>query len=275
MGLGYDLADPDLGKWSASIGRTANNLQWSLAGFTTPLKFAPGEGWCYGAAYDWAGHLLTLVTGQKLSEYLHEHVFVPLGMTSTTFWPGQLQGSDERMLSFAFADAKDPRVLKPGPSPLPEKHEMESGGSGLFSTPADYAKFLCGLLSGKLLSPSTMDLMFEPQLDRVQQDMLEAIADSSHDALVPEFPRGTKMNHGLAGAINVGDIKEKRRKGSMMWSGMGNGRWWIDRQCGIAAAVFTQVLPHGNSVVTRMWDELERVIYADLREISSSLLAKS
>jgi CubicO group peptidase (beta-lactamase class C family) len=271
LGLGYDLADPDLMKWSASVNRTANNLDWSLEGFTTPLKFDPGDGWYYGAAYDWAGHLLTLVTGQSLSKYMAQHIFTPLGMESTTFWPRQVDSGGSRTLSFAFAsqDPNEAGLLKPGEPPVPEQHEMESGGAGLYSTPDDYGKFLHGILSHKLLSPQTTDLLFSSQLRSAQADMLMAIANASHDALVPEFPRGTPLDHGLGGVINREDIQGKRKKGSMMWSGMSNGRWWIDRETGIAGVVFTEVLPHGNPVLTAMWNELESAVYDDFNNKES------
>lgn len=265
LGLGYDLADPDLMKWSRSINRTATNLDWSMDGFTTPLKFAPGDGWNYGASYDFAGYLLTVVTGQSLSDYMAQHIFEPLGMKSTTFWPKKIDPAGERTLAFAFAseDPGEAGLLKPGTSPVPDEHEMESGGAGLYSTPADYAKLLHGILSHKLLSREITDLMFSPQLYPTQADMLMAIADNNHDALVPEFPRGTQLNHGLGAVINMEDIEGKRRRGSMMWSGMNNGRWWIDRDSGIAGVVFTNVLPHGNAVLTEMWDEFERAVYEE------------
>lgn len=263
VGLGYDIADPDLNKWSSSIGRTANNLQWSLAGFTTPLKFTPGEGWYYGSAYDWAGHLLTILTGKKLSEYMREHIFTPLGMEATTFWPKEVDGAGKRMLAFAVQATGEGEdgLLKPGKSFVPEEHEMESGGAGLFSTPDDYAAFLRAILSNRLLKPETADLLFAPQLNDTQQRMLMAIASLAHDAFTPEFPKGAELNHGLGGVLNVEDIAGKRRGGSLMWSGMSNGRWWIDRETGIAAAMLTCVLPHGHAVVTSLWDRLERAVY--------------
>ncbi|CAG9936884.1 unnamed protein product [Clonostachys rosea f. rosea IK726] len=121
VGLGYDIPNPDLIKWSNYVGRTARNLDWSKEGFTVPFKFTPGEGW----------------------------------------W-------------------------------------------------------------------------------------------------------GLEINHGLAGLVNLEDIPGKRAKGSMTWSGFCNSRWWIDRKSGIGAVLFTNVQPFGDSVVGKLYDELERCVYENL-----------
>ena len=39
---------------------------------------------------------------------------------------------------------------------------------------------------------------------------------------------------------------------------------WVDRESGVAGAVIVNVVPHGDAVLSQMYDELERVVYADL-----------
>jgi len=223
LGLGIDVADPDLRRWSAAIGRTANLMDWDLAGITTPLKFAPGEGWYYGTATDWAGQLLERVTGLTIGTYMQQHIFSKLDMTSTGFWPEKLSKADERMAEFTFRDGV---ALKPGPSPVKKEHPIESAGGGLFSSAADYVKLVQAVLrEDVLLRRETSEIMFAPQLDDVQRQMLMLIADYNHDAFAPEFPRGLELSHGFAGVVNLEDVSGKRRKGSLMWSGMPNTRW--------------------------------------------------
>ena len=41
----------------------------------------------YGVGIDWAGLVVEQVTGQRLNDYFDEHVFAPLGMQDTTFYP--------------------------------------------------------------------------------------------------------------------------------------------------------------------------------------------
>ncbi|KAI0420840.1 beta-lactamase/transpeptidase-like protein [Xylaria grammica] len=262
LAIGVDMADPDLIRWAKSTGRSTNYMSYTLEGITTPLRFAPGEGWYYGTAYDWAGHLLTQLTGSSLSSHMQAHVFGPLGMASTTFHPESTAA--QRRLAFAYSETDDAGgvTLKPGPSPLPAKTEFEAGGSGLFSTPGDYARLLHGVLAHKILEPETTDLLFAPQLDGTQRGILMAIAAYAREGgFAPELPPDSPLDHGLAGVLNTADVPGKRRAGSLMWSGATNGRWWIDRETGVAGAVFTQVEPHGNKVLVGMFDQLERVVY--------------
>ncbi|CAM1509490.1 Fc.00g032290.m01.CDS01 [Cosmosporella sp. VM-42] len=222
VGLGYDLADPELMKWSNSIGRKATNLFWSREGFNTPLKFPPGDGWFYGSALDWAGFLLEVTTGQTLGAYMEQHIFEPLGLKDTGFWPEKLPQTKNRMPAFV---RREGNALEACPCPVPEEHEVESGGAGLYSTAHDYALFLQGFLQGKLVKEETLQQIFTPQLNEAQSSMMMEICYGPQKGFAPDFPTGLKLNHGLGAAMNVEDVPGRRRKGSLMWSGMCNSRW--------------------------------------------------
>lgn len=211
-------------KWAKATSRTANNLQWSKAGITTPLKFAPGDGWWYGTALDWAGLVLEKLAGQTLGAYMQEHVFKPLGMRDTGFWPEKLPQTAGRSVASSFREGEG---LKSGPPTAPAEHEMESGGAGLFTTASDYSVFMTGLLQGKLVGEGTLAQMFTPQLNEAQSKMLEIISYHSciQPAIAPEFPKGLALNFGIGGVMNTEDVPGKRRRASLMWSGMCNSRW--------------------------------------------------
>ena len=211
-------------KWSRFVGRTATNLDWNRQGFNTPLKFPPGEGWYYGTAVDWAGLLLEVITGQSLGAYMEQHILEPLSLKDTGFWPEKLPQTKSRTAAYT---RRDGAALKADVCPVHEKHDVESGGAGLYSTAHDYALFLRGFLQGKLVKEETLQQMFTPQLNSAQSSMLETICYSPgvHDGFAPEFPAGVKLNWGLGGAMNVEAVPGKRRKGSLMWSGMCNSRW--------------------------------------------------
>lgn len=230
VGLGYDIADPDLLRWSHSIGRTITNLEYSLEGWNTPLKFTPGQGWYYGSAMDWAGQVVEKVTGQKLGDYMAESLFKPLGMSDTTFHRDSLPHVKERHVPCAYR-IPGTGELHSGVYPIPTDPPVDSGGAGLYTTAADHAKVLQALLrasageEGALLKRETVDEMFRPQLTDIQKTWLKFLTGMFHEGMAPDFEPGMPLDHGISGVINLEDEPGKRRKGSMMWAGMCNGHW--------------------------------------------------
>lgn len=225
-GLTYDIPSEPLMKWRKAVGRPKVNLTWSEEGFSTPLLFEPGTQWLYGTGIDWAGQLLEKVTGQTLQQYMTANVFDVLGMRDTTFRPKLSSDPAERAARTAnFAFRSPGGTLETGPSPLPDDHPLESGGSGLFSTARDYAKLLQGLMQGKLLGREGMATLFKPQLNEaLQKDLMNKVAKMP-EGYAPEYPIGMPANFAFGGMLNLEDIPGKRKAESMMWSGVANSHW--------------------------------------------------
>ncbi|KAI3394663.1 hypothetical protein diail_2473 [Diaporthe ilicicola] len=271
-GLGYAGGDPDYARWAAHAGRPPlAELRGSAAAWELPLKFAPGEGWYYGAAVDWAGQVVEKVTGRALGEYMADKVFAPLGMGDSTFHRGALPHVRDRTVPSSWRDPSTGE-LAAGDDPFPAIADggVESGGGGLYTTAADYAKLLQALLrslagdEGALLKRETVEEMVRPQLTEVQKWWLKSLTDLFHDGLTPDFQKGMPLDHGISGVINMEDEPGKRKKGSLMWAGLCNGHWFIDPASGIGAVFITNVLPQPDAAVMRVWDELERAVYGDL-----------
>jgi CubicO group peptidase (beta-lactamase class C family) len=100
------------------------------------------------------GRVVETVTGMPLAEYLAKTVFGPLGMKDTGYRPDparcapttpEIVGRVHDELAGAYMTA-----------------EHQSGNAGLFSTADDLAVFCRALLSGKILKPETVRLMFAP-----------------------------------------------------------------------------------------------------------------
>ncbi|KAJ4422549.1 hypothetical protein N0V82_002777 [Gnomoniopsis sp. IMI 355080] len=272
-GLAYDLSDALLMKWRRAVGKDLINMTWTLEGFSTPLLFPPGTDWYYGTGIDWATLLLEHVTGTKLSAYMSEHIFTPLGMTSTGFWPAKLNSSSSSTTTTTTVAAIPNRdqysgALVPAPSPVPDEHPVESGGAGLFSTTADYAKLLRAVLRGSPdelgLSAESIELLFRPQLSGELLSKMEARVALGRPIYATEYAEDTPVNFALGGMLNMADVPGKRAKGSMMWNGYTNPHWWIDRETGVAGVLQVSVLPLGDPVVAKLYDKLERVVYGEL-----------
>lgn len=274
-GLGYASGDPDLARWAKHVRRAPDEeLRGTVGAWETPLKFAPGEGWYYGTAVDWAGQVVEAVSGRGLGDYMAENLFKPLGMRDSTFRRDELLPRvGDRTVPSSRRDAGTGE-LAAGEDPFPALAEgdVESGGAGLYTTAADYARLLQALLGslaggdgeGALLRTATVGEMVRPQLTGEQGRWLKFLTDLFHDGFVPDFERGMPLDHGISGVINMADSPGKRRKGSMMWAGLCNGRWFIDPASGIGATMITNILPHPDAAASRVWDELERAVYGEL-----------
>jgi CubicO group peptidase (beta-lactamase class C family) len=85
------------------------------------------------------GQIVEDVSGEPFDQYLHGHVFGPLGMDSTS-----LVLSEQLRAGLATWYALRRRGLRPvTPREVPSR-----AGGGLYSTPADMARYLAALLHG-------------------------------------------------------------------------------------------------------------------------------
>ncbi len=124
------------------------------------LLYQPGTHWEYSMSTDVLGRVIEVASGMTLDKFIEERITKPLRLGDTAF--------------DVSADKKDrgARPQKEGPKnevpPIPDvtlKTTWKSGGGGMVSTAADYARFLQmfangGQLDGvRLISRKTIDLM--------------------------------------------------------------------------------------------------------------------
>jgi CubicO group peptidase (beta-lactamase class C family) len=101
-----------------------------------PLARQPGTLWRYG-------RIIEIVSGQTLYQFEKQHIFDPLGMTSTKF---VLESADEHA-RMAEPLPGDP-ILRLAEAERRAHPEWESGGGGLVSSITDYARFAQMILNG-------------------------------------------------------------------------------------------------------------------------------
>lgn len=263
VGLAYDLNDELLMQWRRAVGKDRVNMTWTDEGFATPLLFAPGADWQYGTGLDWAGLLLERLTGQRLSAYMAAHVFAPLDMRETGFWPERIAAGALAAVPYRMPGGE----LAGAPSPVPAEHPVESGGAGIFTTVVDYGKLLRGVLDGGklLLGRESWELLFTPRLSGDLEANMRAKVKAAQAVYAAEFlGADVPTNFAFGGMVNLADVPGKRSKGSVQWSGYTNPHWWIDRETGVAAVLQVSLLPPGDPVVVKLYDALERAVYADL-----------
>ena len=122
-----------------------------------PLAEQPRTLWDYGHSMDVLGRVIEVASGQSLYQFEKQNLFDPLGMTTTKFF---LTDPVERA-RYAQPLAKDRHVER---NSLNVTH-WESGGGGMVSTVADFARYGAMLLNGgtldgrTYLSPATFKAM--------------------------------------------------------------------------------------------------------------------
>lgn len=141
--------------------------QFTNAIAKTPLVHQPGTTWEYSMAVDVLGRVVEAVSGKRLSAFLEERLFQPLGMVDSGFVVPQ-----SKWARIAEALPSDPITGKPNEGWLDVKiaPRNDQGGSGGVSTAADYLRFCQMMLDGgkldgrQYLSPTTVRLMASDHL---------------------------------------------------------------------------------------------------------------
>ncbi len=139
-----------------------------------PVAFEPGTRFLYGFGHELVAGLIQVVSGKKVSDFLREELFEPLGMNSTGYrFFGDIR---ERMATMYHRD-EDGTMTD-----VSEKYDVlhqedavyEGGGAGLFSTVPDYLQFTQMLAAGgtyrghHYIGRKTIDLMRRNQMSDIQ-----------------------------------------------------------------------------------------------------------
>jgi len=242
-GFCYPVWNPDLDRYMKVTGHPATNtgLKESL---NLPLMFDPGERWEYGINIDWAGQAVERVSGQTLGTYFDDHIFSPLGMTSTSF--KLTPGHRDRLVK---VHARQPDgSLKPIDFEIKQDPEFEAGGGGLYSTAGDYLKFCQMILhDGKaadgqqILRPETVAIMSRNQMGDLNVRPLPTQAPAlSADA---EFFPGMVKKWSTAFMLNTERAPTGRSPNSLAWAGLANTFFWIDPTRKVTGIILLQMLP--------------------------------
>ena len=262
-GFGYENWNREILEYQQRTGLPSLGT-WKLESLKSPLLFDPGDRWNYGINIDWAGRILEAVTGKKLSDYLKENLFGPLGMDSTGF---KLTPSmQSRLAKVHQRNAQG--ALAVTDRTMPQNPEFETGGGGMYSTCEDYLKFIRMMLNrGKLdgvqvLKPETVDLMGRNHMGDTPVTLLKAvIPERTNDA---EFFPGMPKRWGLTFMINLEQAPTGRSAGSLSWAGLGNTYYWIDPTKGIGGVLVTQILPFADVKALPLYLAFEKAVYGSL-----------
>lgn len=210
-----------------------------------PLVSQPGAAFNYSLSTDVLGRVVEVASGQPLNVFLRERIFKPLKMIDTDFvvpeskWP--------RFVTVYSPDGKggirpmaDPEAFgNTHMSPFASYREGKtyfSGGAGLASTAADYARFGNMLVNGgtldgaRLLSPKTIELMTVSHTN-----------DLPHP--LPLAGPGKEWGLGFQVVSDLGATQTMGSPGMFGWSGIYGTIFWVDPKEKLVSIMMVQRYP--------------------------------
>lgn len=262
-GFTYELWNANEAQWKEKTGALSLFSLQNKA-LEIPLAFDPGTRWEYGIGIDWVGKMVEAVSGMTLGEYFEKYVTGPLGMSDTAFTHSPSMLERASALHARLPDGS----LQTMDIPPPENPEFEMGGGGLHGTMRDYGRFIRMILNDgeldgvRILKPETVALMCENHIGDLRVTNLKTVAPPfTNDA---EFFPGKPKSWGLTFQINETEADTGRPAGTLMWAGLANSFYWIDRTNGVGGAYLSQILPFADEKSMGLFFDIERTVYQSL-----------
>jgi CubicO group peptidase (beta-lactamase class C family) len=227
-----------------------------------PLLAHPGTRWNYSIATDVLGYLVEVISGVPFETYLKERVIDPLGLVDTDFHVPETKHA--RLAANYAPDGKGGLQLidDPAQSRYLRPRTVNSGGGGLVSTAADYARFCQfmlnkGTLDGKrLLGRKTMELMTSNHLKGDMADMGTArFSETTYE--------GIGFGLGFSVMIDPAKAQILGTPGEYAWGGAASTAFWCDPAEEMFVVFLTQLMPSSTHPFRR---ELRVLTYQSIVE---------
>ncbi|CAN5410984.1 serine hydrolase domain-containing protein [soil metagenome] len=224
---------------------------------SVPLLHQPGSAYQYGLSTDVLGRVVEVVTGQSLEAFMRSRIFEPLGMNDTYF---DLPSDKVSRLAAVYEPGADKSIGRIGDKPV-VKGELAycvtapyegqrgycSGGGGLTSSTADYARFLQMLLNGgewngkRILKSETVKQMTSNQIGDIKFMM----------------PTG-RFGYGF-GVVAASDNDPMSSVGAYAWGGFFGTMFWVDPEKNLIGVLMTQVVGSNDQT---FFQEFKKLAYA-------------
>jgi len=224
-----------------------------------PLQYHPGTTWEYSMSTDVLGRIIEVVSGMDLDRFTHERMLKPLKMDDTGFWVEQ----PEKHGRIAQPQIDPATGKRPAVSDKSHRSHWLSGGGGMVSTAADYARFCQFLLNGG-------------QLDGVRLVSRKTVAYMASDHLAPGmrvngFPavvldsraeNGQGFGLGFTVRVSPGRSAVPGSVGDFGWVGIYGTQFWVDLQEQMFAVMMIQTTTPATR--TKYWTLMRNLVYQSL-----------
>jgi CubicO group peptidase (beta-lactamase class C family) len=190
------------------------------------LLYQPGTHWEYSMSTDVLGRVIEVASGMTLDKFIEERIAKPLRLGDTAF-----EVSPDKKDRGARPQKEGPKNEVPAIPDVTLKTAWKSGGAGMVSTAADYARFIQmfangGQLDGaRLISRKTIDLMTADHLppDIIMGDDMWRLGVSE-----PSARMGQGFGLGFAVRDEQGRNPLPGSPNDYFWSGLWGTEFWHD-----------------------------------------------
>ncbi len=204
-----------------------------------PLIYEPGTRWYYSLAHDVLAAVVETVSGEGFGEYLHHHIFGPLGIKNDMFF--HLDQEQEKRLSAIYAyDSITNRITPCGRDESYKFTDVyESGGAGLIGTVSGYSAVLEALACGgrgrngeRILKEETVRMF------SVNVTMGQALRDV-------QLQEGPEYGYGLGVRVKINEKRGLGPIGEFGWGGAAGAYVCVDPAHHVSIFFATHVMNFG------------------------------
>lgn len=203
-----------------------------------PFDAQPGERWVYGYSTDILGVVIERVSGVSLETFLRTRIFEPLKMRDTHFY---LPPAKKDRLAAVYSATESGLERAPAPGGMVGQgayvdgpRKSFSGGAGLLSTAADYARFLQMLLNGGALDG--VRILSRKSVERMTVNHV----GGRYARGGAGFGLGFSVVTRAPAADQVGSV------GEFGWGGAYHSTYWVDPREELVVVYLTQLIPAGD-----------------------------
>lgn len=234
----------------SNVTRTLEETIGELA--RLPLAYQPGSRWHYSVSIDVLAHLIEVLAGQPLQDFLQDRLFGPLGMVDTGFVvPPEKQSRLSAMYghpdiaTHSFSDfiaawqqGRNERRDVDATYPVNQPQTFARGGHGLYSTLADYLRFAQMLLNRgelegeRILSPRITDFM---HVNHVPLSLLPLV-------IGPNPMNGYGFGLGSRVLFSPVEAALPVTAGEFGWAGAAKTFYWVDPQEELVGILMSQYM---------------------------------
>ena len=218
-----------------------------------PLLFNPGDRWEYSLGVDVLGRLVEVVSGKSLDEFFRTRIFEPLGMKDTYFYPPEdklprlaaayTYYPDKGLNRFPDIPITEGSLVYSADYPYRGPKKLFSGGAGLTSTAADYARFCQLMLDGgkvgstRLLSRKSVELMTQDQLGKISADQGFGLGFGVEGVKAPLSELGSPGEYNWGGFFYTGFVIDPKEQMVVIFMGQlhPSGDLSLDREVDVLA----------------------------------------